>query len=146
MFEDALDVHHDAKVVANWVVNELSASFENGKADGLPFGGAELGALVALVASRTISGTTGKEILAIIVREGGDPEAIVAERGLEQITDVSAVEPIVEQVIAANPEKAEEYRSGRAGLAGFFVGQVMRKMGGTADPELVQRLVREKLC
>ena len=145
LFEDALDVHHDAKVVANWVVNELSPYFENGKADGLPFGGAALGALVALVASRTISGTTGKEVLAIIVREGGDPEAIVTERGLEQITDVSSVEPIVEQVIAANPEKAEEYRSGRTGLAGFFVGQVMRKMGGTADPELVQRLVREKL-
>ena len=80
------------------------------------------------------------------MREGGDPGAIVAERGLEQVTDVSAVEPIVEQVIAANPEKVEEYRSGRTGLAGFFVGQVMRKMGGTADPELVQRLVREKLC
>ena len=146
LFEDALDVHRDAKVVANWVVNELSPYFEDGKADGLPFGGAELGALVALVASRAISGTTGKKILAIIVTEGGDPEAIVAERGLEQVTDVSSVEPIVEQVIAANPEKAEEYRSGRTGLAGFFVGQVMRKMDGTADPELVQRLVREKLC
>jgi len=146
LFEDALDVHHDAKVVANWIVNELSPYFENGKADALPFGGAELGALVALVASRTISGKIGKEILAIIVREGGDPGAIVAERGLEQVTDVSAVEPIVEQVIAANPEKVEEYRSGRTGLAGFFVGQVMREAGGTADPELVQRLVREKLC
>ena len=146
LFEDALDVHNDAKVVANWVVNELSPHFEDGKADGLPFGGAELGALVALVASRTISGTTGKEILAIIAGEGGDPRAIVAERGLEQVTDISVVEPIVEQVIAANPDKAEEYRSGRTGLAGFFVGQVMREMGGTADPELVQRLIREKLC
>ena len=80
-----------------------------------------------------------------MVSEGGDPGAIVAERGLEQVTDTSTIEPVVEQVIDANPDKAEEYRAGRTGLAGFFVGQVMRATGGTADPELVQKLVREKL-
>ena len=145
LFEDALVVHDDAKAVANWIVNELSPHFVDGKADRLPFGGTELGALVALVASDAISGRIGKDVLVIMVSDGGEPGAIVAERGLEQVTDASAIEPVVEHVIAANLDKAEEYRAGRTGLAGFFVGQVMRETGGTADPELVQKIVREKL-
>ena len=145
LFEEALAVHDDARVVANWLVNEVSSHFDDGKADGLQVGGAELGALVALVAAGTISGRVGKDVLAVMLAEGGDPAAIVAERGLEQVTDAAAIEPVVERIIAANADKAEEYRAGRTGLAGFFVGQVMRETGGTADPELVQRLVRERL-
>ncbi len=145
LFESAMAAHDDPTAVANWMVNELSPHFADGKADALPFGGAELGALVELIADGTISGKIGKEVLAVMLAEGGDPQAIVKERGLEQVVDEAAIVAVVDQVIAANPEKADEYRDGRKGLAGFFVGQVMRETGGTANPELVQRLVRERL-
>lgn len=145
LFEAALGAHDDPKSVANWIVNEVSPYFEDGRADDLLFGGAELGTLVRLVEDGTISGKIGKEVLAAMVNEGGDPQTIIEERGLQQLTDEDAIGSIVEDVIAANPEKAEEYRNGRTGLAGFFVGQVMRETRGTANPELVQKLVREKL-
>ena len=145
LFEAALGAHDDPKVVANWIVNELSPHFDEGRADGLLFGGAEVGSLVALVESGTISGKIGKEVLAAMVAEGTDPQTIIEERGLEQVTDPETIGSIVEDVIVANPDKVEEYRNGRTGLAGFFVGQVMRETRGTANPELVQKLVREKL-
>jgi len=145
LFEAALGAHDDPKSVANWIVNELSPHFEEGRADGLLFGGAEVGSLVALVESGAISGKIGKEVLGAMVAEGGDPQTIIEERGLQQVTDPEAIGSIVEDVIAANLDKADEYRNGRTGLAGFFVGQVMRETRGTANPELVQKLVKEKL-
>ena len=145
LFESAVAAHEDPAAIANWMVNELSPHFVDGKADGLPFGGDELGSLVALVSDGTISGKIGKEILAVMVAAGGDPATLVKERGLEQVTDEGAIAAVVDKVIAANPDKAAEYRGGRTGLAGFFIGQVMRETGGTANPELVQKLVAEKL-
>ena len=145
LFEDAIVAHQAPTEVANWVINELSSHFRDGQADHLPFGGAELGALVGLVAAGTISGKIGKDVLAVLLADGGDPAAIVTQRGLEQITDAGAIEAAVDKVIAANPEKVEEYRAGRTGLAGFFVGQVMRETGGAANPELVNELVSKKL-
>jgi glutaminyl-tRNA synthetase len=145
LFEEAVAVHDAPKDVANWVINELSTHFEDGKADRLSFGGAELGSLVGLVSGGAISGKIGKEVLAIMLEDGGDPATIVADRGLEQITDAGTIEAAVDKVIAANPDKVEEYRAGRTGLAGFFVGQVMRETGGKASPELVQELVKTKL-
>ena len=145
LFEQTLAAHDDARAAANWIVNEVSGHFEDGKAAGLPFGGAELAELLALVGDGTISGKAGKEVLATMLRDGGAPREIVEEKGLQQVTDPGAVAPIVEQVLEANPDKVEEYRGGRKGLLGFFVGQVMRESGGTASPELVQELVRERL-
>jgi glutaminyl-tRNA synthetase len=145
LFEDAVDAHHQPRQIANWIINELSVHFEDGRASGLPFGGTELGALVALVDSAVISGKIGKDVLAIMVEEGGDPAAIVRERGLQQITDAGAIEEAVGAVIAAHPDKVAEYRQGRTGLAGFFVGQVMRETGGTANPEIVNEIVIAKL-
>ena len=78
-------------------------------------------------------------------RSGRDPGEIVRERGLEQVTDRAAIEPIVDALLAAHPDKVEAYRGGKTGLLGFFVGQIMRETRGTASPELVQELVREKL-
>jgi aspartyl-tRNA(Asn)/glutamyl-tRNA(Gln) amidotransferase subunit B len=111
----------------------------------LPFGGEKLGDLIALIDSERISGRIAKEVFGAMLEGGGDPRQIVIERGLEQITDRSALEPIVDALLAAHPDKVEEYRGGRDGLLGFFVGQVMRETSGTANPELVQELVREKL-
>ncbi len=144
-FEAAILAHAAPKDVANWVINEVSPHFDGGKADGLRFGGEELGALVGLVDSGVISGKIGKDVLAVLVEEGGDPVAIVEGRGLRQITDADAIEEAVDAVIAAHPDKVQAYRQGRTGLAGFFVGQVMRETGGAANPELVNEIVRAKL-
>jgi len=145
LFEDAIATHDAPTEVANWVINELSPHFDDGKAGNLPFGGGELGKLVGLIGGGTISGKIAKDVLAIMVDEGGDPAAIVERGGLEQITDSGAIEAVVDQVVAAHPDKAAEYRAGRTGLAGFFVGQVMRETDGKASPELVQELVKTKL-
>jgi glutaminyl-tRNA synthetase len=144
-FEETVGTHGDAKVVAKWVVNEVSPHFTDGRVEALNFGGAELGALLALIDAGTISGKSGKDVLTIMVAHGGDPAAIVEDRGLQQVTDEGAIEAAVDRVIAAHPGKAEDYRGGRTGLAGFFVGQVMRETGGAASPELVNKLVRTKL-
>jgi glutaminyl-tRNA synthetase len=100
-----------------------------------------VGALVALIDDGTISRTIAREVLAEMADQGGDPGEIVERRGLRVVTDRGAIEPIVAQLIAAHPEKAEAYRGGRAGLLGFFVGQAMKETGGKADPEVVRETV-----
>jgi glutaminyl-tRNA synthetase len=80
-----------------------------------------------------------------MVKNGGEPRDLVASLGLQQVSDPGALAPLVDQVIAANAAKADEYRAGKTGLLGFFVGNVMRQSGGKANPELVSNLVRERL-
>ena len=79
------------------------------------------------------------------MNKGGDPATIVAQQGLQQINDPAQLTPVIARVIAANAAKAEQYRSGKTGLLGFFVGQVMRESGGKANPQLLQDLVRAAL-
>ncbi len=144
-FEGGLAVHDSPQGVANWIVNELLRELKDRKIENLPFGGEEIGRLVALVEAGTISGRTAKDVFARLVREGGDPREIVRAGGVEQISDPAALRAIVEGAIDGHPEQAARYRAGQSGLLGFFVGQVMRETGGRANPEVVQRLVREKL-
>jgi Asp-tRNA(Asn)/Glu-tRNA(Gln) amidotransferase B subunit len=80
-----------------------------------------------------------------MVEGGGEPAALVETLGLRQVSDEGALAPVVDEIIAANAAKADEYRAGKTGLLGFFVGQVMRKTGGKANPEMVSRLVAERL-
>jgi glutaminyl-tRNA synthetase len=84
-------------------------------------------------------------VLVAMVEGGGGPAEIVERLGLRQVSDPAALAPAVERVIAANAGKAEEYRAGKTGLLGFFIGQVMRESGGSANPELVRDLVRKAL-
>ena len=144
-FEGALDVHDSPQAVANWIVNELLRELKDREIENLPFGGKEIGHLVALVEEGTISGRTAKDVFARLVREGGDPREIVRAEGVEQISDPAALRAIVEGAIDGHPDQAARYRAGQSGLLGFFVGQAMRETGGRANPEVVQRLVREKL-
>ncbi len=134
------------QTVANWVTNEVLRELKDNTIEQLAFGGAQLGELVALIDANTISATIGKEVFAEMLKTGDAPKTIVAKRGLEQITDVAAVTPIVEQVIAANGDKAEQYRSGKTGLLGFFMGQVMKETNSKANPQLVRELLQEKLA
>ncbi|MEM8934740.1 MAG: methyl-accepting chemotaxis protein, partial [Acidobacteriota bacterium] len=144
-FDAAAAVHDEAKSVARWLTTELLGRLDDRELADLPFDGGALGALAALVDDGTINNTVGKEVLDVMVAEGGDPAAIVDAEGLRQVTDRGALEPTVDEVLAANPEQVSAYRGGKTALLGFFVGQVMRASGGKADPQLVRELLGEKL-
>ena len=145
IFEDAVTVHSNPAAVARWVVNELRRELKHTAATALPFNGKQLGALVALVDDKTISRTMAKEVFAEMVEGGDEPGDIVERKGLRQVSDTSTLAPIVDRLIADNQTKVSQYRDGKTGLLGFFVGQVMRESGGTANPEVVSELVRSRL-
>ena len=145
LFQAALAAGAPAKAVANWVIQELPREQGDRALDALPFGGHALGELAALVEDGTVSVAGARQVLAAMVKDGGEPRALVDSLGLRQVSDPGALGPVVDQVIAANAAKADEYRAGKTGLLGFFVGQVMRQSGGKANPALVSQLVQERL-
>ena len=144
-YEAALAIHPNAQTVANWTRNEVLRELKDNDISSLPFNGTTLGKLVALVDNNTITAAAGKEVFAQLLVNGGDPGAIVAAQGLQQVSDPAQLTPIIARVIAANEAKAAQYRSGKTGLLGFFVGQAMRESGGKANPQLLQDLVRAAL-
>ena len=145
MFQAALDAGANPKAAANWLIHELPREIGSRTIDNLPFGGRELAGLVGMVEDGTLSTAAARRVLAEMVEHGGEPAEWVEKLGLRQVSDEGALAPVVDEVIAANAAKAEEYRAGKTGLLGFFVGQVMRRTGGKANPELVSRLVGERL-
>jgi glutaminyl-tRNA synthetase len=145
VFEAALAVHGDASGVAKWVINELPRALGERDPAAVPSLGARLGALVALVEDGAISATAGREVLELMLGDERGPRAIVDERGLAQVSDDAALAPIIDRVLAANAGKVEEYKAGKTGLLGFFVGQVMQASGGKADPKRVKALVAARL-
>ncbi|MEM6668905.1 MAG: Asp-tRNA(Asn)/Glu-tRNA(Gln) amidotransferase subunit GatB [Pseudomonadota bacterium] len=136
----------DGKQAANWVINELFGRLnkeEKGIVDS-PVSAAQLGGMIDLIGKGDISGKIAKDLFEILWTEGGDPAEIVEKRGMKQVTDTGAIEAAVDEVIAENPDKAEQAKE-KPNLAGWFVGQVMKKTGGKANPQAVNKLVREKL-
>jgi aspartyl-tRNA(Asn)/glutamyl-tRNA(Gln) amidotransferase subunit B len=134
----------EANVVANWVTGELAAALRQGD------GGAEvdpgaLATLVGMVEAKKISHGSGKQVLAALVAEGGDPEAIVEREGLAQISDSGELEAIVAAAVDANPEAAEQIRAGNGKAIGAIVGAVMKQTKGRADGGEVNRLIRARL-
>jgi glutaminyl-tRNA synthetase len=145
VFEATVGLGAAPKAVASWMVNVVLLEVKERGINELAFTPAELRELIGLVEDGTISSASGKAVLGEMVRGGGSPAEIVERRGLRQVSDPGALTPIVDQVIAANAAKADEYRAGKTGLLGFFVGQVMRQSGGSANPALVSQLVQERL-
>ena len=111
----------------------------------LPFGGEGLGALAALVADDRLARRAAKDVLARMVEEGGDPAELVSEMGLEKVSDTGALEAILDEVLEAWPDKVAEYRGGRKGIVGMFVGEVMKASKGAADPQTVKELLTRRL-
>ncbi|HWK88575.1 MAG TPA: glutamine--tRNA ligase/YqeY domain fusion protein, partial [Longimicrobium sp.] len=146
LFDATVRLGSAPRQVASWIVNVLLLETKERGIAEIAFTPAELHRLVALVEDGTISSAAGKVVLAEMVRGGGAPDEIVERRGLRQVSDPGALAPIVDQVIAANAAKAAEYRAGKTGLLGFFVGTVMRQSGGNANPELVRQLLEERLA
>ena len=136
----------DAKLAANWVINELFGRLnKEGKTIATsPVSSQQLGAIVELISSGTISGKLAKDLFEIVWSEGGDPHAIVEQRGMKQVTDTGAIEKAVDEIIAANPEKVEQAKA-KPTMLGWFVGQVMKQTGGKANPEAVNTLLKQKL-
>jgi len=144
LFEAAIAAHPSPKAAARWV-NELRRELKGGGVKALPFGGTELGELVGMVESGALSAPLAKEVLAELVKSGGSPKAIAERRGLAQMSDAGAVEAAVEAVLAENQDAVARFRAGNANLLGAFVGMVMKKTGGKANPKLVNDLLRQKL-
>jgi glutaminyl-tRNA synthetase len=145
LFEGAVAAGGPAAAVARWIINELPRELGERSLADVPLTAAALGSLVRAVESGTISGPAGKEVFAVLMEQGGDPERIIADRGLAQVSDEAAIAALVDDVIAANPDKVAAYRAGKTALAGFFVGQVVRASQGTANPQVVQKVVADRL-
>ena len=127
-----------ARLAANWVINDLLGALNKAGKDieNAPVSPDQLGAVIDLIKEGTISGKIAKDLFEIVWNEGGDPRAIVERRGMKQVTDTGAIEKAVDEVIAANPDKAEQARA-KPTMAGWFVGQVMKATGGKANPQAV---------
>lgn len=136
----------DGKLAANWVINELFGRLnkEGHDISGSPVSAAQLAAIVDLIGEGTISGKIAKDLFEIVWKEGGDPRALVEQRGMKQVTDLGAIENVVDDIIAANPDKAEQARA-KPQMIGWFVGQVMKSSGGKVNPQAVNDLLKSKL-
>lgn len=138
---------HDAKKVANWLMGDFFAMLNEKKIElkDSPVSAENLGALVELISSNVINGKTAKDVFALMVETGENPEKIVEEKGLKQVTDTSEIEKIVDDVIASSPANVAAYQGGKQGLFGWFVGQVMKASKGKANPVVVNELLKKKL-
>jgi len=145
-FFEAAARGRDPKLAANWVINELAGRLnkEGRDIESSPVSAEQLAAILDLIAAGTISGKIAKDLFEICWTEGGDPRAIVEARGMKQVTDLSAIERVVDEIIASNPDKVEQVKA-KPALAGWFVGQVMKASGGKANPKAVNDLLKAKL-
>jgi aspartyl-tRNA(Asn)/glutamyl-tRNA(Gln) amidotransferase subunit B len=137
----------DAKLAANWVMGELAAALNK---EGLDIGCGKLApvrlaGLLARISDRTISGKIAKEVFELMWATGASADGVIESKGLKQITDSSAIERTIDEVMATNPTQLAEYRAGKDKLFGFFVGQVMKATGGKANPAQLNDLLRRKL-
>ena len=145
-FEAVASEAGDGKQAANWVINELFGRLKREDHDitESPVSPVQLAGIIKLIKSDAISGKIGKDLFEIVYTEGGDPEQIVEERGMKQVTDTGAIEAALDEIIAANPAQVEKAKVNPK-LAGWFVGQVMKATGGKANPKAVNQLVAQKL-
>jgi aspartyl-tRNA(Asn)/glutamyl-tRNA(Gln) amidotransferase subunit B len=150
-YEATLGRYRNPKALSNWVMESVLRLVRERKLDDRlriedwPVPAEHLAALVELIDRGTISGKIAKTVFDEMVASGKAPEAIVAERGLIQVTDSATIAAAVDQVLAASMDKVAEYRAGKEKLYGFFVGQVMKATQGKANPQQVNEILRAKL-
>jgi len=147
-FYETVAKGRDPKIAANWVtgdffaaMNRMGRSIENP-----PIDAEALGGLLDLIADNTINGRIAKDVFEAMVETGQTAAAIVDARGLRQVTDTSAIDAAVDTILAANPDKVAEYRSGKDRLFGFFVGQTMKAMAGKGNPALINETLKRRLA
>lgn len=138
----------ETKLCANWIIGDLAAMLRK---DGLnitqsPIGPDKLGGMIQRIADQTISGKIAKQVFEAMRNGEGDADTIIEAKGLKQVTDAGMIEEIIDQVIAGNPRQLAQYQAGKDKLLGFFVGQVMQRTQGKANPQQVNELLRGKLA
>src|ERR1700688_967366 len=140
------DQARDGKLAANWVINELFGRLNKEGRDitGSPVSAVQLASIIDLIGEGTISGKIAKDLFEIVWQEGGDPRALVEARGMKQVTDLGAIEKVVDDIIAANPDKVAQAKA-KPQLVAWFVGQVMKSSGGKPNPQAVNDLLKSKL-
>jgi aspartyl-tRNA(Asn)/glutamyl-tRNA(Gln) amidotransferase subunit B len=137
-----------AKPLANLIINDVASYLNANGLNGLddsPLTPARAVELVTLLADDTISSKQGKEVFSAVLDEDKDPSAIVEERGMKQVSDTGALEAVIDQVLADNPDKVEAYKGGKTGLLGFFVGQCMKATKGQGNPKLINQMLSKRL-
>ena len=144
-FEKALETFQSPVSISNIVVNEVARELKHTQADKLKFSAEQVAELAKMIDSDTISSKIAKQVFEEMSKSGKEPTLIVEEKGLVQISDPAEILPIIEEVIASNPDNVAKYKAGNNKLFGFFIGQVLKKTGGKANPKIVNELVKQKL-
>ena len=146
-FEAAARECGNAKAVSNLIMTELLRLLSESEKDltDVPLTPSALAGLVGLLDSKSLNSNTAKEVLGILFEEGGDPETIVEEKGLAQVSDTGVIDGFVDQAIAENPKSVEDFKNGKDAAIQFLVGQVMRMSRGKANPQMVAQLLRDKM-
>ncbi len=147
-FEALMQAKHDAKLAANWMTGELFGRLNKMGVEitESPITPAQLGELIGLIEDNTISGKIAKTVFEKMFETGKPAKQIVADEGLVQVTDTGAIEAAIDAVLAANPDKLVEFKSGKDKLFGFFVGQAMKATEGKANPAMLNELLKKKLA
>ncbi len=146
-FEGTVAASGQIKLSANWVIGDLSAALnrENKEISESPVTPALLGGLIKRIADTTLSGKLAKQVFEAMWEGEGDADSIIAMKGLKQLTDTGAIEAMIDEVLGENPSQLEQYRKGKEQLLAYFVGQVMKKCRGQANPQQLNALLKEKL-
>jgi aspartyl-tRNA(Asn)/glutamyl-tRNA(Gln) amidotransferase subunit B len=146
-FEKVIQICKNPKVASNWIMTELLRELNQAELTivNSPISANHFGQMIQFIEDGTISGKMGKAVFAEMWKTSKDPESIIKEKGLVQITDTSAIEKIIEDVLASSANSVAEYKAGKTKLMGFFVGQIMKASKGQANPELVNKILIEKL-
>ena len=144
-FKEAAAAGDQPVPVANWLIHELRPLLSDEQMESPPVTPKHFAELVALHSDKTLSSRMAREVLEEMIASGDAPEAVVERKGMRQISDEDALSGFVEEVLAAFPDRVEAYKDGKKGLIGFFMGQVMQKTGGSANPQVVRNLLQESL-
>ncbi|WP_177420793.1 Asp-tRNA(Asn)/Glu-tRNA(Gln) amidotransferase subunit GatB [endosymbiont of Lamellibrachia barhami] len=146
-YEAVVKAGGETKIAANWVTMELGGALNKAGLNlaGSPVSPEQMGGLLKRIADKTISGKIAKQVFEAIWNGEGSADEVIEAKGLKQITDTGAMEPIIDDIIANNPKQVEQFRAGKEKLLGFFVGQVMKATRGKANPEQVNELLLKKL-
>jgi aspartyl-tRNA(Asn)/glutamyl-tRNA(Gln) amidotransferase subunit B len=137
----------DKKLSTNWIIGDLFATLndKNISISESPIKAKEMASLVNSISSGLISGRAAKEVFEVMKETGGDPVSIIEEKGLKQKSDPKELENIINKILGENKDKVTQYKAGKEKLFGFFVGQTMKVSGGTANPQLVNDILKNKL-
>ena len=146
-FEACAKAYGDPKKLANWLLGEFARLRNEGQVamSGLKVAPAQLVELLQQVDGGVVSGNAGKEVLAEMFRTGLAPTAIIAQKGLAQVSDAGAIDAAVDQVLSQNADSVAKYKAGKVQVLGFLVGQVMKAMKGKGNPQLVNEALKKKL-